>query len=224
MAELVYLDLGRAAYVPALAVQQRLVERVQAAEDERAYLVLAEHDPPVITIGRGGRDEHVLASPQRLAADGIELHRASRGGDVTVHGPGQLVAYPILRLDLHGRDVRRYLRDLEALVVRLLGRFGIEGRRVAGMTGVWVGQEKIAAIGVAVRRWVTYHGLAVNVGADLSYFDFIIPCGLHGKGVTSISALLGRDVPVSQVTPALIECVVETFGFEAARPAQAERF
>jgi lipoate-protein ligase B len=221
MAELVYLDLGRAAYEPTLQLQQRLVQRVAAADEEQAYLLLTEHDPPVITLGRSARDEHVLVSRQRLAEEGIELRQASRGGDVTVHGPGQLVAYPILRLDRRGRDVHRYLRDLEAVVIAVLGRFGLDAGRAEGLTGVWVGQEKVAAIGVAVRRWVTYHGLSLNVGPDLHLFDYVVPCGIPGKRVTSLSRLLGRNVSISQVQPALIECMVRTFGFQAARQASS---
>ncbi|MGB3087506.1 MAG: lipoyl(octanoyl) transferase LipB [Phycisphaerae bacterium] len=217
MAELTIRDMGCAAYEPALRLQCRLLEEVKAAEEERAYLVLVEHDPPVITIGRGARGEHVVATRERLAAEGIEVHEASRGGDVTYHGPGQVVGYPILRLDLHGRDIHRYLRDLEEVLIRLLGCFGVEGRRREGLTGVWVGEEKIASIGVAVRRWVTYHGFALNVATNLSHFDLIVPCGIRGVGVTSLERLLGRAVPVAEVKPGLVECMVEVFGFDGAR-------
>ena len=139
MAELVTLDVGRAAYEPTLRLQERLVRRVKAATREGAYLVLVEHDPAVITLGRSTRGPHVLASADRLRAEGIEVHESSRGGDVTYHGPGQVVGYPVLRLDLHGRDVRRYLRDLEEALIRTLARFGLEGERAEGLTGVWVG-------------------------------------------------------------------------------------
>jgi len=217
MAELICLDLGRADFESALQLQHRLVARVKASMEEKAYLVLVEHVPPVITLGRSGRAEHILASTDRLTAEGIEVHKTTRGGDVTYHGPGQLVAYPILRLDLHGRDVHRYLRDIEKAVIRLLEKFDIAGRRWKGLTGVWVGEEKIAAIGVAVRRWVSYHGLALNVSPDLSHFDFIVPCGIRGKRATSLARLLGRSVSVSEVKPLLIECMVEAFGFQGAR-------
>jgi len=217
MAELLYLDIGRAAYGPALQLQERLVARVKAAEEEQAYLVLVEHDPPVITLGRGSRREHLLAPRERLAAEGIELHESSRGGGVTYHGPGQLVGYPVLRLDLHGRDVHRYLRDLEEVLVRILARFGLEGSRSPGQTGVWVGGEKVAAIGVAVTRWVAYHGFALNVSTHLAHFDLIVPCGIRHKGVTSLERLLGRTVTVDEVKPAAVECMVEVFGFDGAR-------
>ncbi len=218
MAELVTLDLGRAAYEPALRLQERLREEVKAAPHERAYLILVEHDPPVITLGRRADAAHVTASREHLASEGVEVHESGRGGDVTYHGPGQLVAYPIIRLDLHGRDVHRYLRDLEEVLIRVLARFGIEGTRAEGMTGVWVGAEKVAAIGVAIRRWVTWHGLAVNVDTPLDRFDLIVPCGIRGRRVTSLGRLLGRPITVAEVKPHLVECMVEVFGFDGARP------
>jgi len=222
MAELVVLDVGRAAYEPTLRLQERLVEDVLAGAEERAYLVLVEHEPPVITLGRGSREAHVLVSRERLAREGVEVHEAGRGGDVTYHGPGQLVGYPILRLDLHGRDVRRYLRDLEEVLIRVLARFGLAGRRAEGLTGVWAGEEKVAAIGVAVRRWVTFHGFALNVSTNLSHFDLIVPCGLRGRGVTSLSRLLGRAVAVDEVKPAVVECLTDGFGLAPARWGEAD--
>jgi lipoate-protein ligase B len=224
MAELVCLDIGRAAYEPALALQERLVAEVKAAGDERAFLVLVEHDPPVITLGRGAEDRHVVASAERLAAEGIEVQASSRGGDVTYHGPGQIVGYPIVRLDLHGRDVHRYLRDLEEALIRTLGRFGVEGYRAEGLTGVWVGEEKIAAIGVAVTRWVSYHGFALNVAPDLSHFDLIVPCGIRERGVTSLARLTGEGVSVEAVKPPLVECFAEVFGFEGAVAGSPEAY
>jgi lipoate-protein ligase B len=216
MAELTCLDIGRAPYAPTVRLQQELVARVKAVGAEQAYLVLVEHDPPAITLGRGTRGQHVVATGERLASEGVEVHESSRGGDVTYHGPGQIVGYPVIRLDLHGRDVHRYLRDLEETLIRLLARYGVEGRRSEGQTGVWVGQEKIAAIGVAVTRWVTYHGFALNVATNLAHFDLIVPCGIRGKGVTSLSRLLGRPVTVAEVKPPLVECLVEVFGFDGA--------
>jgi len=218
MAELVTLDLGRAAYEPALRLQERLREEVKAAPRERAYLILVEHDPPVITLGRGADAAHVTASRERLAREGVEVHESVRGGDVTYHGPGQLVGYPIIRLDLHGRDVHRYLRDLEEVLIRVLARFGIDGTRAEGMTGVWVGAEKVAAIGVAIRRWVTWHGVAINVDTNLDRFDLIVPCGIRGRRVTSLVRVLGRPITVAEVKPHLVECMVDVFGFDGARP------
>ena len=221
MAELVTLDVGRAAYGPTLRLQERLRREVHAAPEERAYLVLVEHDPPVITLGRGADAAHVVAPRDRLAREGVEIHETQRGGDVTYHGPGQIVGYPILRLDLHGRDVHRYLRDLEETLIRLLARFGIQGERVRGMTGVWVGREKVAAIGVAISRWVTWHGFALNVDPDLAHFGLIVPCGLQGMGVTSLARLLGRAITVAEVKGPLVECLVEVFGFDGARAGEA---
>jgi len=222
MTELVWLDIGRAAYPPTLDRQLRLRDEVEAAGGERAYLVLVEHDPPVITFGRRIRREHLVASPDRLAELGIERYDASRGGDVTYHGPGQLVGYLILQLDPRRQPLHGFIRDLEEVVIRLLGRFGVTGERVNGLTGVWVGREKVAAIGVAVRRWVTYHGLALNVCPDLSHFDLIVPCGIRGRGVTSLARLLNRPVTVDEVKPLLIELVKEVYGFERAREGAAD--
>jgi len=217
VAELTCIDVGRAAYAPTLELQQRLLAEVRGAADERAYLVLVEHDPPVITLGRGADAGNVVASRERLVSEGIEIHEASRGGDVTYHGPGQLVGYPVLRLDLHGRDVHRYLRDLEEVLIRVLAGFGVVGERAAGRTGVWVGGEKVAAIGVAVSRWVTYHGFALNVAPNLDHFGLIVPCGIRDRGVTSLARLLGRPVTVAEVKPAVVECVRDIFGFDRAR-------
>jgi len=216
MADLVVVDVGRAAYGPVLELQKRLHARVLEAEEERAFLVLVEHAPPVITLGRGADAAHILASRRRLDAEGVEVHESERGGDVTYHGPGQLVAYPILRLDLHGRDVRRYLRDLEEVLIGVVGRFGLAGERAQGMTGVWVGGEKVAAIGVAIRRWITWHGVALNVSTHLDHFDLIVPCGIRGHGVTSLSEALRRDVAVAEAKPHLVECLLDVFGFDAA--------
>jgi len=209
-------DLGRAGYTPALELQQRLVARVQAQGDP-SYVLLVEHDPPVITLGRRAEMQHVLADPAHLAAAGVQLVKVSRGGDVTWHGPGQLVAYPILRLDTRGLTLRAYVGRLEQAVIDTLARLGIAAGRRDGLVGVWAGQEKIAAIGVAVSRWVTYHGLSLNVAADVGGFDTIIPCGIAGASVTSVSRLLGRDVGLEEVKPVLIECLTEALGFEQVR-------
>ncbi|MCX5653408.1 MAG: lipoyl(octanoyl) transferase LipB [Planctomycetota bacterium] len=222
MAELVYLDIARAPYEPTVRLQRRLLEEVKAVQEELAYLIFVEHDPPVITVGRGTRGDHIRASRERLAHEGVEVCETNRGGDVTYHGPGQIVGYPILRLDLHGRDVHRYLRDLEEVLIRTLARFGVAGGRTEGQTGVWVGQEKIAAIGVAVSRWVTWHGFALNVSTNLAHFGLIVPCGITDKGVTSLSRLLGRPVGVAEVKPVLVECMTEVFGFTGARAGSIE--
>jgi len=223
MTELVCFDLGRAAYEAAVDIQRHLVAALQAEATGRAYLLLVEHDPPVITLGRRGRMEHVLVSRARLAAKGIELHAARRGGDVTYHGPGQLVAYPIVRLSSPHRTVRDYVRGLEETVIRLLERIGLEGRRRPGYPGVWAGPEKVAAIGVAVSRWVAYHGLALNVSADLAGFDLIVPCGIRDGGVTSLSRLLGRPIPMERVKQWMLRSMREVFAFDTVRRVAAER-
>ena len=205
--ELICHDLGRMAYGPALDLQQRLVSQVQSAPEGPAHLLLVEHDPPAITTGRRPCPQQVLVSPEQLARMGIEFHATSRGGTVTYHGPGQLVAYPIVPLASMGWTVRAYVRGLEEAVIRTLAKFDLPAGRAAGMTGVWVGREKIAAIGVAVSRWVTWHGLALNVSTDLRGFNHIIPCGLAGRGVTSMSRCLGREVSVAQVKPVLVQCL-----------------
>ncbi len=214
MSKLIYSDLGRESYESALAIQRRLLEEVKADENSPAYLLLLEHDPPVITLGRSAGSEHILASQEQLSREGIEVRESARGGDVTYHGPGQLVGYPIIRLTRSGRTVRGYVRSLEEVIIRLLGRFGLSARRREGLTGVWVGDEKIAAIGVAVSRWVAWHGFALNVSMDLSHFDFIVPCGIDGCKVTSMERLLASEVSIQEVKKQLVECMAEVFGFE----------
>ncbi len=222
MADLVYADLGAVPYAAAMRIQEELLRRVADAEDDdRAYVLLLEHDPPVITLGRNSRGEHVLASTERLAGLGIEVHRTSRGGDVTYHGPGQLVAYPVVRLGRRRRTLRRYVHDLEEILVRLVGRFGISAGRTAGMTGVWVGPKKVAAIGVAVKRWIAHHGLALNVSPDLAHFDLIVPCGISGGGVTSIQQVLRKPVSVNEVKAPLVELMADVLGFDRVCRADA---
>jgi lipoyl(octanoyl) transferase len=181
--------LGRVPYSEALALQRSLVEE-RRAERIPDQLLLVEH-PPVLTLGvrgDGGRS-HILATPEALGARGIEVFEAGRGGDITYHGPGQIVGYPIVNLSPDRRDVHRYVRDLEEVLIRTAGDFGIDTTRVPGLTGVWAGPEKLAAIGVRISRWVTSHGFALNVTTDLSHFDLIVPCGIADRGVTSLSRL-----------------------------------
>ena len=181
--------LGLLPYADALALQRALVE------DRRAgrigdLLLLVEH-PHVLTLGvrgDGGRS-HVLVTDDALAARGIEVHETGRGGDITYHGPGQIVGYPILDLKPDRQDVHRYVRDLEEVLIRVAADYGVPAERVSGLTGVWVGQEKLAAIGVRLSRWITSHGFALNVSTDLSYFDLIVPCGIADRGVTSLARL-----------------------------------
>ena len=187
------------AYRDAVALQRALVEdRIRGAIDDT--LLLVEH-PHVLTLGvrgDGGRS-HILAAPELLRARGVEVHEAGRGGDITYHGPGQVVGYPIVSLKPDRQDVHRYVRDLEDVLIRTSGDYGIAAGRVEGLTGVWVGSEKLAAIGVRIARWVTSHGFAFNVTTDLEYFNLIVPCGIGDRGVTSLARLLGRAIDRREV-------------------------
>ena len=218
MAELTCLDLGRSSYADALDLQQRLVALVRRSPLEAAYLILTEHFPPAITLGVSASQRNVLVAEATLAAAGIELHHARRGGDVTYHGPGQLVGYPILRVDLHGKSLRLYVRQLEEVLIRALSRMGVPARREQGLTGVWVGVGKVAAIGVAVSRWVSYHGFAVNVAPNMRHFEMIVPCGLHGVQVTCLAETTG-GLTVNDLKQPIVESMVEVFGFSGFRPA-----
>ena len=192
-------DLGRLSYREAWDIQH--VVHAGVAEGRTApTLLLVEHEP-VITFGRKGGRAHLLASEEELRARGFDLVEVERGGDVTYHGPGQLVGYPILPI---GRRVRDYLRRLEGAVVDLCAGFGVRAAGSPGYAGVWVGDEKVCAIGVAIKRRVSFHGFALNVATDLSHFGTIVPCGLEGKGVTSLTALTGRAVGLDEVANRLV--------------------
>ena len=199
-------DLGKLPYREAWDVQLETHAAVAAGEAPPT-LLLVEH-PPVVTFGRKGGREHLLADESSLREQGFDLFDVERGGDVTYHGPGQLVGYPIFRV---GRRVQEYLRKLEGAMVEVLRTFGIEGAGSPGYAGVWVGNEKVVAIGVAVKLDVSFHGFAFNVRTDLSHFDYIVPCGLADKGVTSLSRLLGRDVGLAEVKPLLIDSLAREF-------------
>ncbi|MDP6635462.1 MAG: lipoyl synthase [Phycisphaerae bacterium] len=216
MSQLAHIDLGQCSYQRTLDFQRSLLHRVQNCDEDTAYLILVEHVPSVITLGRRARAEHILS------ADGIELIESQRGGDVTWHGRGQLVAYPIARLTKRRRTVHGYIRNLEEAIIALLARFGLSAERRDGQVGVWIDERKIAAIGVAVSRWVTYHGLSLNVSADIRGFDAIVPCGIRGARVTSISEMLRRDVPISQVKEMLVDALARTLDFETVRPVEPQ--
>jgi lipoyl(octanoyl) transferase len=198
-------------YGEALELQRSLVDARRAGSISDTLLLL-QH-PPVLTLGvrgDGGRS-HVLATPQALATRGIELHETGRGGDITYHGPGQIVGYPILDLKPDRCDVHRYVRDLEEVIIRTAADYGLAAERVAGLTGVWVGREKLAAIGVRISRWITSHGFAVNVSTDLADFDLIIPCGIADRGVTSFDRLLERTVELADVEARLVKHFCNVF-------------
>ena len=202
--------LGRIPYAEGLELQARLVQQRQAGEIPDTLLLL-EHDP-VFTIGRNGKVDNVLVSEDALQAQGFEVFETGRGGDVTYHGPGQVVGYPILRLPPGRQDVHRYVRDLEAVMIRACADEGVVAGRVSGKTGAWVGDEKIGAIGVRIARWVTSHGFALNVGNDLSPFALIVPCGIADRGVTSLERLLGRPVALEPLMDRLSRHLAEVFG------------
>ncbi len=200
MSDFVLRDLGRLGYAEALEIQQQLVEqRKQGLIPDQ--LLFVEH-PHVITMGRNGHMENLLAGEEALRQAGVEFHHTNRGGDVTYHGPGQIVGYPIFDLKEWKRDVVAYVRAVEGAIIGALAEFGIDGGRVDGATGVWVNGAKVAAIGVHISRWVTYHGFALNVTTDLNYFRYIVPCGLT-KPVTSMEAL-GCRASVDEVKEALV--------------------
>jgi len=218
------VDLGLIPYAEAYALQKRIVaaRKLGVLDD---VLILCEH-PHVITQGRNGKREHLLASESVLRQKGIEFFETSRGGDVTYHGPGQIVAYPILNLGAIRRDIVWYVRMLEEAMIRATAEFGIVAGREAGKTGVWVGEEKtsekLAAIGVHISRWVTSHGLAYNVSTDLRNFDLIVPCGIADRKATSLEKLLGRSVTLDEVKPKLAAHLAEVFGLELQRIDRAE--
>jgi lipoyl(octanoyl) transferase len=202
--------LGRLTYRPTWDLQNELADRRRRREIGDRLLML-EHDP-VYTIGRGGNEGNLLATPQRLAALGAELVRIDRGGDITFHGPGQLVAYPIVELR-DPLDLRRYVRTLEEAIMGTAAAFGVEAARVEGLPGVWVdGVRKLAAVGVRVKRGVTTHGLALNVSTDLAWFDEMIPCGIPGRAVTSLERELGQDVSLRTVSGSLASELANGFG------------
>jgi lipoyl(octanoyl) transferase len=203
--------LGRVPYHEGLALQRELVADRQAGRIDDVLLLL-EH-PHVLTVGvkgDGGRS-HILATADVLRARGIDVHETGRGGDITYHGPGQIIGYPILDLKPDRCDVHRYVRDLEEVLIRSAADSGIGARRVEGLTGAWVGHDKLAAIGVRIARWVTSHGFALNVSTDLDYFGLIVPCGIADRGVTSMSRLLGSDVDRTKVEDHIIARLCEVF-------------
>jgi lipoyl(octanoyl) transferase len=203
--------LGVVPYADALALQKQLVdERREGRIGD--VLLLVEH-PHVLTLGvrgDGGRS-HILAVDETLTSRGVQVYETGRGGDITYHGPGQIVGYPILDLKPDRCDVHRYVRDLEEVLIRVAADYGLVADRVPGLTGVWIGGEKVAAIGVRIARWITSHGFALNVTTDLDYFNLIVPCGIADRGVTSLSRLLGRRLETTEVEDLLIQRFTDVF-------------
>ncbi|MFL5639375.1 MAG: lipoyl(octanoyl) transferase LipB [Gemmatimonadaceae bacterium] len=190
--ELWTVPLGRMGYGEALELQRSIARDRISGTIPQDVLLLLEH-PPVVTLGRGAKEKHLVASPEFLQSKGVELFEVERGGDVTFHGPGQLVGYPIIDLKRHRQDLHWYLRRIEEALINTLADYGIPGERNSAYTGVWTRGKKIASIGVHARDWVTWHGFALNVTTDLSYFDLIIPCGIDGVVMTSIARELGAE-------------------------------
>jgi len=211
--ELYVAGLGRVGYGEALILQRDLAERRITNAIDRDLLLLVEH-PPVITLGRGFHEENLTTSRDDLTLQGVEVHEAERGGDVTFHGPGQLVGYTIFDLQEHKPDLHLFLRQIESTLIRALETFGLPGSRKDGLTGVWVENRKIASIGIHVKRWVTWHGFALNVSTDLSYFDLIVPCGINDVTMTSVRRELGERAPAGvwgQVADAVVQGFAEVF-------------
>jgi lipoyl(octanoyl) transferase len=218
------VELGLIGYAEAWELQKRVVAARKAGLLEDV-LILCEH-PHVITLGRNGKREHLLASEHVLRQKGVEYFETSRGGDITYHGPGQLVGYPILNLGAIRRDVVWYVRMLEEAMIRATAEFGITAERVAGKTGIWVrrgsSEEKLAAIGVHISRWVTSHGFAYNVSTDLRNFDLIVPCGMADRKATSLEKLLGRKVEADEVAARIAGHLGEVFGLEMKEASKQE--
>ena len=218
------IDLGLTGYAEAYALQKRVVaaRKAEAIED---VLLLCEH-PHVITQGRNGKREHLLVTESVLRQKGVNYYETSRGGDITYHGPGQIVGYPILNLAAIRRDVVWYVRTLEEAMIRATAEFELNAERVAGKTGIWVRaggtEEKLAAIGVHISRWVTSHGFAYNVSTDLRNFDLIVPCGIADRKATSLEKLLGRNVEQAKVAPRIAHHLGELLGLEMKESSTSE--
>jgi lipoyl(octanoyl) transferase len=231
--DLVVCHLGRVPYEAAWALQEQVQEQLIAGKRAEPpctpphVLLMLEH-PHVYTLGKSGDADHLLVSEERLAALGATFHRIGRGGDITYHGPGQLVGYPLLDLDRFFTDLGRYLRTLEEVVLRTCAEYGVAGTRVDGRTGVWVGpdeqgpERKICAMGVRCSRWVTMHGFALNVAPDLDYFDHIVPCGIADRGVTSLAAEADGPVDVAAVRAPLVRHFAEQFGADVTEHSGAD--
>ena len=202
-------DIGKIDFDQAWRIQKQLFE-LRRSDQIKDIILLCEH-PHTITLGKSGSQENLLITTDDLADQSINYVEIDRGGDITYHGPGQLVAYPIINLNNYFRDAHKYLRFLEDVIIKLLAIYQIEGGRIDGLTGVWVGNSKICAIGVKISRWITMHGLAFNVSTDLNYFQKIVPCGISDKSVCNLSELIGKQLQLSEVSSKMIDCFETTF-------------
>jgi len=222
MRELLVVDLGQQAYADALTLQRELARARIGGTIDQDLLLFVEH-PPVITLGRSSKTDHMLASPDYLRQQGVSVFEVERGGDVTFHGPGQLVGYPIIDLKRHRRDLHWYLRQVEQLLIDALATYGLACGRRPPYTGVWIDDRKIASIGVHARDWVTWHGFALNVATDLRYFDLIVPCGIQAVRMTSIQAELPNDVPsLAEVEQRVVVAAAELFDLTPRSVALAD--
>jgi lipoyl(octanoyl) transferase len=206
------INLGLEPYQKIWDFQHHL-HKLRIEEEIDDVFILLEHSN-VYTLGKVAKREHLLVSPQKLTEEKIDLFEIDRGGDITYHGPGQIVGYPIIKLDDLYQDIHRYLRELEEVIIQTLKFYGVESGRNSKFTGVWIGDEKIAAIGIKVSRWVTMHGFAFNINTDLSYFEKIIPCGISEKGVTSLEKILGQKISIEEVKEHLIQNFVKIFKYD----------
>lgn len=219
--ELWAVPLGQLGYVEALELQRSLARDRISGAIPQDLLLLVEH-PPVVTLGRSSKQKHLVASPEFLQNKGVELFEVERGGDVTFHGPGQLVGYPIIDLKRHRQDLHWYLRKIEEALINSLADYGIPGERNTAYTGVWTQGKKIASIGVHARDWVTWHGFALNVTTDLSYFDLIVPCGIDGVVMTSIARELGlEEISMQDVRDRVTAKFAEVFDLTAVITSRA---
>lgn len=203
------IDLGLTDYDTAYKQQMELVARRKLGEVDDS-VIITEHRP-VFTLGRTGRKDNFLASAAALSEKGIKVVQVDRGGDVTFHGPGQLILYPIIDLKARGRDLHRYLRDLESVIISFLNTYGVIAERIKGRTGVWVGNKKIASIGIGASNWVTYHGASVNIDVDLAYFSMIHPCGMKDVKMTSLAAITGYAIAMREAADNLLACFKRVF-------------
>ena len=220
MKQLLVINLGKTKYADAWELQKRIFSaRLARRIDD--VLLLTEHEH-VYTLGKAADDNHLLAKNEELSKKGVDVYWIDRGGDITYHGPGQIVGYPIIDLNQHYNDIHRYLRDIEEAIIRTFDDYGISAGREPEFTGVWVKNEKVAAIGVKVSKWITMHGFALNVNTDLSYFDRIIPCGIFHKGVTSIHNILGKEISLIEVHQHLIKHFSQLFQWEVKQISHEE--
>ena len=219
--QLWFIDLGRFEYMPVWEFQKHL-QQLRIDNEIPDVLIFVEH-PPVYTIGKNGTENHIIASSHQLAKEGIEIIPVDRGGDVTYHGPGQLVGYPIFDLKQHRKSVSYFMRQLEEVFIQALKTWQIEASRNEGYTGVWVGNDKIVALGVRISRWVTMHGFAFNVEPNLAHFNGIIPCGIFHLGVTSLRELLEDSVALESVKAPVLDAFLQCFEFSHIRHVEIDR-